>query len=157
MFQIQKRAARQQPRKDFAVESPFPLVRHVMYGKAGDNRVESANFRQWVVQIVLDDGDASVAAETLPQFVQHRWRKIQRYASRAGPSDLHERKQTPRAAAHIQKPLDALRQKLQQSPFAFAAVGNFIGGIKVVARVICGRPQIYIGRFRHAPAQTPQP
>jgi len=71
MFQVAEHAIRFQDLKDFPVQREFSWIAQVMNGKAGNDNVERAERREWIVQIVFHNRNFSVMYEPCTGSGQH--------------------------------------------------------------------------------------
>src|ERR1700740_1020240 len=79
MLQIAEDASRLEQIENLSIQRPLALVHEVMDGEARDYRLELAQLRQRIIQIMGDDLHRQISVKSLPDRFQHSWRKIYRH------------------------------------------------------------------------------
>ena len=147
VLQIAEYTAGQQAVEDLRVKGALSLVGQMMDGEARNDGVKPAQFGQAYVEVVLDDGDSRVGGKITAQAGDHHRGKIERHRLGIGVLELDQAEQAPVAAPQIEKPRDTCRQAIEQSGFAFPAVGNRIRLFQIIQSVPGLSPKVDI--FRH--------
>jgi hypothetical protein len=90
------------------------------------------------------DLDTLIALEISAQVFEHGWRKIDGNEACIGMSSFNESKKPSGTTAKVEDLLCTFWNEFEQSRFAFGAVRDGVRPTKIVERVLCRRPQIYV-------------
>jgi len=111
-----------------------------MNGKAGNDDVEEAEWRQWMVEVVRDDLYAFTPFEPLTQPLEHGRREVDRHTDRRRSSTKDEIKESPIAGTEIEHPSNRPGQLVEQGGLSFPAMRNAVSLFKVTEGVRRGLP-----------------
>ncbi len=113
--------------EDLAIQRLLAPVVDVMDREARDHHVEHTEIRQWLVEIVLDDGDVAFALEAFAGPFEHRGREVQANPGDPGPRRANQGEQPAVAGADVEHTPGCFGQQLEQQLFAFGAVRDAVG------------------------------
>jgi len=127
MLQVAKNSAGIQQSVDFGVECALALMHDMMDREAGDDCIELAEKGELDVEVVGYHSDGRIAGKAFLCGLNHGGRKVERHGIDLRVLLLDEGEQAGVAGAQIEDAVRSLRDKLQQSRFAFLPMGDGIG------------------------------
>jgi hypothetical protein len=139
VFEVVEDAAGIKDFEDFGVEGFFAFVGAVMDREAGDDGVELAERRKRFVEVVVDDGDFRVVAESRAGGFEHGWREIEGDGFGLRAIDAQEGEKATVPGSEVENTTSVARNEIYQNAFALDAVRNFVGAREVFEGVFgCG-------------------